>query len=282
MRTKIFLSVFIFMVLAKMVRGQIDTIFQSDGTIIPVLVKEVNETSIKYVFPNEDLINSISKNAVQKIHYKSGRLEEFSSSLNLLSIKSCLDFEKVQISKLESEVIGLYKIDNIDAKASGVTSVSSLAKIQERAYSKLKIEAAMIGSNVVYINEQHSEAGQAGGQYGGGKVPTVTVSGICYTSKKVKGNEIEFGNYIVSHVYYLGANDFDVNEDAVIKESITINESDVVYENNFPKIKLQTKNLSTVQSFTIIFAATDQLVLSGIFVSQNGKKKYYNLVLTKS
>ena len=190
MNTKSIFTFFAFIILANPLRAQIDTIFQSDGTVLPVIVKEINESSIKYIFPNEDIINTISKNAVKKIHYKSGRIEEFSSSLNLLNVQSGLDFENVQISKVESEISGLYKIDNIDAKASGATTMSSIAKIQERAYSKLKMEAAMIGSNVVLINQQNTEAGQAGGQFGGGKMPTVTVSGICYTSKKVKNNEI--------------------------------------------------------------------------------------------
>ena len=79
----------------------------------------------------------------------------------------------------------------------------------------------------------------------------------------------------------MGANDFEIHEDEIMKESMVINENDIIYENNFPKIKLQTKSLSEVQSFVIIFAAPDKLILSGIYVSQNGKKKYYNLVLRK-
>ena len=281
MNTKAVLTSLMFFILSIRSWAQIDTIFQSDGAILPVIVKEINEVSIKYVFLNEDIVNTISKNAVTKIHYKSGRVEEFSSTLNLLNVQSGLDFENVQISKLESEISGLYKIDNIDAKASGATNMSSIAKIQERAYSKLKMEAAMIGSNVVLINQQSTEAGHYGGTYGGGKMPSVTVSGICYTSKKVKKNEIIYGNYVVSHVYDLGANDFEIEENSIVKESLIINEQDIVYENNFPKINLQTKSLSEVSSFVIIFAAPDKLVLSGIYVSQNGKKKYYNLVLSK-
>lgn len=261
--------------------AQVDTIFQSNGEVLPVIVKEVNETSIKYVFPNEEVMNSISKNAVAKIHYKSGRVEEYSSSLNLLEVQSGLDFENVQISKLESEISGLYKIDNIDVKASGATTMSSIAKIQERAYSKLKMAAAMIGSNVVLINQQNTESAQYGGQFGGSKAPTVTISGICYTSKKVKSNEIVFGNYEVSHVFYLGANDYEIMEGMISKESFEIKDANVVYENNFPKINLKTKSLPDVQSFVIIYASPTKLILSGIYTSENGKKKYYNLVLRK-
>ena len=67
-------SAFLFVLLLFSVRafGQTDTIF-SNNEKIPCIVKEIKESSVVYVHPGEELLNSIYKNAVQKIVFKNGR-----------------------------------------------------------------------------------------------------------------------------------------------------------------------------------------------------------------
>ena len=66
-------SAFLFVLLLFSVRafGQTDTIF-SNNEKIPCIVKEIKESSVVYVHPGEELLNSIYKNAVQKIVFKNG------------------------------------------------------------------------------------------------------------------------------------------------------------------------------------------------------------------
>lgn len=69
-------SAFLFVLLLFSVRafGQTDTIF-SNNEKIPCIVKEIKESSVVYVHPGEELLNSIYKNAVQKIVFKNGRVQ---------------------------------------------------------------------------------------------------------------------------------------------------------------------------------------------------------------
>ena len=74
-------SAFLFVLLLFSVRafGQTDTIF-SNNEKIPCIVKEIKESSVVYVHPGEELLNSIYKNAVQKIVFKNGNF------IHLLSV----------------------------------------------------------------------------------------------------------------------------------------------------------------------------------------------------
>ena len=261
--------------------AQNDTIFKMNGDLLPVNVKEITESSIKYSYPGEDLLNTITKSTVLKIHFKSGRVQEFSTVMNILNVKSCLDWKNVQISTIESEVVGLMKIDNLGAKAEGMTTMSSISKLQDRVYNKVKMGSAMIGGNIFYIIEQNTEAAISGGEYGSTKMPNVSISGICYTSKKVFQREISYGNYSIDMVYVLHTNAYEIEQASNKPESFEISQEDIYMENNFPRIKLYSKNIKNVQVYTIIFASSNELILSGIKINKKGKKTYYNLFLKK-
>ena len=201
MMKKVALIIFVSLSFVTSSLSQTDTIFRMNGENLLVNVTEVTESTIKYIYPNENFSNSISKGEVSKIHFKSGRTQEFSSSLNIKRVKSCLDWENVQISKIESEVQGLNKIDMIGAKAKGMTTMSSLVKLQDRAFNKIKMSAAMLGGNMAYILDQNIEEGRSG--YYTTTTPGVTISAIAYTTKKVSLNEIEAGVYTIKKTFIL-------------------------------------------------------------------------------
>lgn len=261
--------------------GQTDTIFKANGELLPVNVTEITESSIKFIYPGESFKNSIEKSVVLKIHFKSGRKQEFAPALNVMRIKNCQDWENVQISNIESEVKGLLKIDNIGAKAKGLTIYSSIGKLQDRAYNKIKIQAAMLGGNVIYIIEQNTEEAVSGGRYGGTKLPSVTISALAYTTKKVFMNEIEEGNYSIASIHELRANKVTIGEKNIKPQSFNIKKEEIYSENNFPKIKLKISSVSKVEEYTIIYADSSEMVLSGVYTSRQGKKTYYNITLKK-
>lgn len=275
---------FSFLVFCFCLKGisQTDTIYKSDGEFLAVNVTEVSDVSIKFMYPGENFSNSIGKNVVSKIRFKSGRVQDFASTLNMMQVKSCVEWENVQISNIESEVVGLSKIDVVGAKARGMTTMSSIAKLQDRAFNKIKIETAMLGGNVAYLIEQTTETAINGGQYGGTKLPSVSISGLAYTSKKVFRNEIKAGTYNLASIYILRANEFEMEQEEIRPQSFDINADEIFAENGFQKLKLNVKSLSDLTEYTIIYASNSEMVLSGVFNSRQGKKTYYNLILKKA
>jgi len=258
----------------------VDTIFKMNGEILPVNVTEISESTIKFTYPEEGFSNSIGKNSVLKIKFSSGRIQEFAPALNLINVNSCLDWENVQISNIESEVRGLMKIDNIGAKAKGNTTMSSLGKLQSRTYNKVKIETAMLGGNVCYIINQNTEEAVSG--FYSSKVPSVTISAVCYTSKKVYKYEINYGKYSVKKIYVLQVNRYNIDTIYHKTESFNITNEMIFLENNFPKLNLNSKNIDKVNEFTIIFASQSEIILSCVYTSRKGKKTYYNMFLEKN
>lgn len=268
--------------LAIGLEAQMDTIFKLDGEVLTVNINEVNEKSVRFLYPGENINHSISNNTISRIHYRSGRRQDFASNLNLSRVKGCRDWEKVQISRLESEIIGLQKVDMIGAKAKGATTLSSLAKLQDRAYNKIKIETAMLGGNVAYILEQNTEEAVFGGENSPSKTPGVTLSGLAYTSRKVKDTEISEGRYNITAVYMLQANEMEIEQKQVREESIELSKAQIKNQNGFQKINLHVAQVKQVRDYTIIYADDSELVLSGVYSSRQGKKRYYNIYLKKA
>ena len=259
--------------------AQTDTIFKLDGEMLNVEVAAIEENSVKYIYPGETFTNSINKNSIAKIHFKSGRMQEFAPALNLKTIKSGLDWKDVQISNFESEVNGLAKIDNIGAKAKGLTTLSSLSKLQDRAYDKMKMITAMLGGNVVYVANQNTEEAVFGGEYSSSKTPGVTLSGIAFTTRKVKPSEINYNTYHIRGVYRLKTNAYEIQKLDHTPQTMIFKEGIVYSDNNFQKVKTRIASVPKVNEFTIIYADETTIVLSGLYSNRKGKKTYYNVIL---
>lgn len=162
--------------------GQTDTIF-SNNEKIPCSVKEITPDAVKYAFPGEDLTNSIYKNSVQKIVFKSGRVQTFAEATSFKKINGVDDFENVTITQVESEVRGLFKVGDVSSKAKGTTTLSNQERVKERAYRKMKIVAAMMGANIIYLTNQRTEGNKMGGYYQSGSTAETNLTGISYTNQ---------------------------------------------------------------------------------------------------
>jgi len=261
--------------------AQTDTIFKLDGEVLSVEIAEIEENTVKYVYPGESFSNSIGKNSIAKIYFKSGRIQEFAPALNLKMVKSCLDWKDVQISNFESEVNGLAKIDNIGAKAKGLTTLSSLSKLQDRAYNKMKMITALLGGNVAYVVNQNTEEAVFGGEYSSSKTPGVTLSGIAFTTTKVKLSEVNYGNYIIKNVYRLKTNAYEIQKLQHKPQTLNFKEGVVYTDNNFQKVKTHIASVPKVKEYTLIYADESTIVLSSVYSNRKGKKTYYNIILSK-
>ena len=124
-----------------------DKLYTHKGDTLNVYIKEVNENSIKFTYPNEQSVNTLSKNVIEKIEHQSGRVEQVSEKI---VIKGFKDWEKVVVTNLESDVQGLTKGEEMKAKAKG-TTFTSQGRVEARAFDKLKKEAASKGYHTLLI-----------------------------------------------------------------------------------------------------------------------------------
>ena len=162
--------------------GQSDTIFSNNEKIL-CSVREITSEAVKYSLLEEELTNSLYKNAVQKIVFKNGRTQIFSESSSFKKVLNVMDYEKVSISQLEGEVKGLYKLGEVSSKAEGGTSMSNQERVKERAYRKLKIQAAMQGANCIYLTHQRTQGNRSGGIFQSDMPSETNLSGIAYTTE---------------------------------------------------------------------------------------------------
>src|ERR1035437_2236384 len=169
-------------ILATFCFGQSDTIF-SNNQKISCSVKELTPDAVKYTFSGEDLVNSIYKNSVQKIVFKSGRVQTFAEATSYKTVESVDDFENVTITQVEGEIKGLYKIGDVSSKAKGTTTLSNQERVKERAYKKIKIQAAMMGANIIYLTNQRTEGNKMGGYFQSGSTAETNLTGIAYTNQ---------------------------------------------------------------------------------------------------
>ncbi len=256
--------------------SQMDIIYTMDNQELNVNITEVGETSVKYSYSGETMLNTISNASIDKIIFKSGREQSFRANLNVALVTSCLDWEKVQITNLESEIRGLMKLENVGAKAQGA-SFTSISKLEERAYKKTKIQAAMLGANTVYIMTQKAETAKNG--WYNSSNPTATVTGLAYTSNKVSSKDITYGDYEIKEGYVLSTNAMELESVNVKKQTVSINLGNCVLENGSLKINLAIHNQPDLNEFTIISADDEGIVLSTVYMNKRGKKYHFNFFL---
>src|SRR5690606_4352973 len=154
-----------------------------------VTVTEVAENFVKYTFPNESAVYSVSKHLISKIKFASGREEVFESPFQV--VNGIEDVEKIYLTYNLEEVAGLTNKGDLYSKATGVTTLSSMNKVKNRSLDKMKFEAAMIGANVVLIGNSSSR----GNYYGNENTPSQTTQtvffGQAYTSSPKKAEQFK-------------------------------------------------------------------------------------------
>lgn len=148
-----------------------------------VQVKEVGFNSIKYSFPNESTVYSVSKHQVTKIEFASGREEIFQSPFK--EVNSLDDFQNVYITYSSEDVSGLNPKGELFSKSTGVTTLSSINNVKNRAVEKLKAEAAMLGANVILIGNMYQRGNEYGGENEAGNSTQTTFSGVAYSTEKM-------------------------------------------------------------------------------------------------
>ncbi len=169
---------------------KMDTIYTHQKEIV-CKIKEVADENVKYSYPNEDLLISINKNRIIKIIYSSGREEIFAESSSFKKVNGWEDWEKVISTNIDDEVDGLFKLGDVSSKVKAGSTLSNLNKIKNKALRKIKIRAAMIGANIVYLSSDHTEGARYNAWTGGSNTAEVILTGVAYSNRIVKVNSFK-------------------------------------------------------------------------------------------
>lgn len=231
---------------------------QSDTVIInnekiACLIKEITPEAVKYTLPGEDVINSVYKNGVQKIIFKSGRIQTFAESTSYKTVTDVMDYDKVTITSVEGEIKGLFKIVDVSAKAKGTTVYSNQEKVKDRAYKKLKIEAAMFGGNIVFLTNQRTEGNKYGTYFTAGSTAETNLTGVAYSNtlpdydkfKALVGQKTVFNSVMF---YKLWASDSDVSKDNYKKP---FNIKNIINNNGIITIEGDLTGQKTIHTFQL-------------------------------
>lgn len=150
-----------------------DNILTHKGDTIKGKVIEITETTVKFNYVGESLTNTLTKNVVSQIIFENGRVQKISEKIIINSIE---DWEKVQITNIESDVVGLTRHGEMMAKASSGWSTTNQGKMEEKAMDKLKQDAAANGCHIILLL---TTTGKGGG-YGLSGGTKASVTGIAY------------------------------------------------------------------------------------------------------
>lgn len=243
--------------------AQTDTIFTNNQKIACV-VKEVTTDAVKYSFIGEELNNSIYKNAVQKIVFKSGRTQIFNESTSFKNIKSVNDYDNVTITQVESEVKGLFKLGDASSKAKGTTTLSNQERVKERAYRKLKIQSAIQGGNIIFLTNQRTEGNKFGGYFQSGSTAETNLTGVVYTNhlpnydefNELIGEKREFISTQESKLYSSSADLEQTAIDKIFKINSLTNESGLIF------IDGKLDGVTKYSKFRVVSFNKDELISS--------------------
>jgi hypothetical protein len=128
--------------------AQTDKMIKHSGEKLDVKILKVGEWTISYTYPNETAEQTISKYAVAKIEYASGRKEDVTEKIVVAGES---DWEKVVVVEDKAAVVGLKKLDEIRGKTAGMMSFHTAGSADKKSMKKLKEAAAAMGAPFILM-----------------------------------------------------------------------------------------------------------------------------------
>lgn len=124
-----------------------DTIVKHNGSKLEAKVNYVTESVIVYTIPGENSSEKLGKAEVEKIIYKSGRVELISQKI---VINGHDDWRKIILTSNPLSVVGLIKKGEIKVRSGkesrGITGFGS------KDVEKMKKQAVDMGAHVILVN----------------------------------------------------------------------------------------------------------------------------------
>lgn len=232
--------------------AQTDTLLINNEKIA-CSVNEITADAVKFKYPGEEMINTVYKNSVQKIIFKSGRVQTFIEATSYKKVEKVDDYENITTTSVESEIKGLFKLGDVSSKAKGTTTFSNQERVKARAFKKMKIQAAMMGANIVFLTNQRSEGNKYGGYFQSGSSAETSLTGIAYTNqlpniddfKKLIDNKTTFS---ITEEYKMWASDSDVTKTGLQGQFII---SNIVNDNGIITLEGQLSGVTKYNKFKL-------------------------------
>lgn len=282
---RLIITIFALFFSTLIINGQdaLDTIYFVDGKVEAVQLSGLTETAVQYNYYGEGIPINTPKTRIEKVITRAGRMIVFENTAKKKMVYSCEDWEKVEISNIESEVEGMIRYANVSGKAKAGTSFSSLDKMQNRAMTKMRMQTAFIGCDVVYILNQTNTDARTGSFAGSAQTASSTLSGTAYATKTINPFDIENGNYVLWKVYRLQPNDMELNQISFEKYSkhLTIDKNKFFKDEDYYSINFDSKIPDSGNKMSLLKVTDDGLVFLVIDRSKQSKIKYYNLFYRK-
>ncbi|GAA0878218.1 hypothetical protein GCM10009119_11860 [Algoriphagus jejuensis] len=270
---------------ASFAQSKNDVLYLLDGPK-EVQVKEVGFNTIKYSYPNENTLYSVSKHQVTKIEYASGRAETFESPFK--PVNGLDDAQDVYITYNPEDIAGLHPKGELFSKATGVTTLSSINNVKNRALEKLRAEAAMLGANVVFVGNVYQRGNQYGGENQAGNSTQTTFTGTGYSTETLDNQAViailAGESYHHYQTHRLNRNDwnatreistaYDKNRKPLMFEFDKITEKeDGVYVSS-SQIPTKTRELKVIRAdseVVILMERNDKIITNYYLISKENK-----------
>ncbi len=146
-----------------------DTIFKLNGAVMPVDITTVTPTYISFLNPGKKDEYTIERKEVQKIIYKSGKIDVLNKAAFELIDES--SWEAVWLTEDKKDVGDLYMLGEIEARSPSSARSASAAK--KGAIIKLKKKAAYMKGTLILVTKKETSGGY-------GEFPGYYIKGIAY------------------------------------------------------------------------------------------------------
>lgn len=124
----------------------LDSLFLNNGDIVPCRITEASSSEVKYVYPDESLVNIVDMMQVKQVKLASGRIIKGQSVEPVLSEA---DWARVIVTNDENMAKGLKFVKTVKAKSSAWRGLSESES--DKAYVELKKEAARYHCHLVVL-----------------------------------------------------------------------------------------------------------------------------------
>jgi hypothetical protein len=271
MKTRLVIFLISFLSVAKVFAQEpLDSVF-TNTDVFAVHIKEVSDESIKFNYPGEDVVNTIKIESVNRIVFRSGRVQTFTEAPSYRQVVDGLDWEYVSVIQTEGQLSGLYLLDDVSAKAKATTGFGSVGKMENRAMMKLKIETAMNGGNVVYITQQNSSSRSQVSN------SSSVVSGVAYSNKIPDYNSFSTflnkkSDFKLIEKHELGVNSTDISVKILPGEIIKFDKAEQSGNLIYVYANIQKEEN---QRFRVSYFDNEKIILV-----YRDKKHIYNLVFS--
>ncbi len=147
-----------------------DTIVKLGGRKLIVDVTKVTATDVYFMQPNKQEVISIERKQIEKIIYRSGKIEQLNKPLLMMVDEG--SWEGVLITDNKDETKGLYEVGLVNAISASNSRSKKAAK--QSATIRLQKRAANLGAYIIYLTKAEAKGGY-------GEIPGYEMEGIAYS-----------------------------------------------------------------------------------------------------